>query len=122
MAVGFWKSPTEASYIAPGDTSQNLHIEGLPLGTRGGMLVRHNFPADGEYKFSVQNYGLGTYIPGEQLEFLIDGQRVVSTPLRRPRSAHINPPPPRPTASRAAGPVLPLPLTTQFKPPAGTRR
>jgi len=76
MAVGFWKSPTEASYIAPGDTSQNHHIEGLPLGTRGGMLVRHNFPADGEYKFSIQNYGLGTYIPGEKIEFLIDGQRV----------------------------------------------
>src|SRR5438132_4710953 len=40
MAVGYWKTPTESSYIAPGDTSQNLHIEGLPLGTRGGMLVR----------------------------------------------------------------------------------
>src|SRR5262245_20587668 len=30
MAVGYWKSPTEANYIAPGDTSQNQHIEGLP--------------------------------------------------------------------------------------------
>jgi hypothetical protein len=76
MAVGYWKTPTEASYIAPGDTSQNQHIDGLPLGTRGGMLVRHNFPADGEYKFSIQNYGLGSYVPGEQIEFLIDGQRV----------------------------------------------
>ena len=28
------------------------HVEGLPLGTRGGMLVRHTFPADGEYVFS----------------------------------------------------------------------
>src|SRR5678815_5820188 len=31
MAVGYWKSPTLANYIAPGDTSQNQHIEGLPL-------------------------------------------------------------------------------------------
>ena len=77
MAVGYWKTPTEASYIAPGDTSQNQHIEGLPLGTRGGMLVRHNFPADGEYKFSIQNFGLGKYVPGEQIEFLIDGERVI---------------------------------------------
>jgi hypothetical protein len=32
------------------DFSQNGHIDGLPLGTRGGKLVRHVFPADGEYK------------------------------------------------------------------------
>src|SRR5579863_7672458 len=75
-AVGFWKSPTEAAYIAPGDTSQNQHIEGLPFGTRGGMLVHHSFPADGDYKFSIQNFGLGKYVPGEQLELLIDGERV----------------------------------------------
>ena len=76
MAVGYWKAPTEASYIAPGDVGQTHHIEGLPLGTRGGMLVHHNFPADGEYKFSVQNFGVGTYVPGEQIEFLVDGERV----------------------------------------------
>lgn len=75
-AVGFWKSPTEAAYIAPGDTSQNQHIEGLPFGTRGGMAVRHTFPADGEYKFSVQNFGLGKFNPGEKLEFLIDNEVV----------------------------------------------
>ena len=76
MAVGYWKTPTESAYIAPGDTSQNQHIEGLPFGTRGGMLVRHSFPSDGEYKFSIQNFGLGKYVPGEQLELLIDGERV----------------------------------------------
>src|SRR6266446_4980498 len=76
MAVGYWKAPTEASYIAPGDVGQTHHIEGLPLGTRGGMLVRHNFPADGEYKFSIQNFGVGTYVPGEKIEFLVDGERV----------------------------------------------
>ena len=76
MAVGYWKAPTEASYIAPGDVGQTHHIDGLPLGTRGGMLVKHNFPADGEYKFSIQNFGIGTYVPGEKIEFLIDGERV----------------------------------------------
>jgi hypothetical protein len=74
-AVGFWKTPTEATYLAPGDTSQNHHIEGLPFGTRGGMLVHYNFPADGEYKFSIQNFGIGSFIPGEQLEVIIDGER-----------------------------------------------
>jgi mono/diheme cytochrome c family protein len=75
MAVGYWKTPTEATYLAPGDTSQNQHLEGLPFGTRGGMRVRHDFPADGEYKFSIQNFGIGSYIPGEQLELIIDGER-----------------------------------------------
>jgi len=75
-AVGFWKSPTEAAYIAPADTSQNQHIESLPFGTRGGMAVHHTFPADGEYKFSVQNFGLGKFIPGEKLAFLIDNETV----------------------------------------------
>jgi hypothetical protein len=74
-AVGYWKSPTEMTYLAPGDTSQNMHIEGLPLGTRGGMMARHIFPADGEYKFSIQNFGVGSFIPGEQLEIVIDGER-----------------------------------------------
>ena len=81
-AVGFWKSPTEAAYIAPGDTSQNQHIEGLPFGTRGGMAVRHSFPSDGEYKFSVQNFGLGKFIPGEKLEFLIDNETGRNSRLR----------------------------------------
>jgi hypothetical protein len=75
MAVGYWKTPIEATYLAPGDTSQNHHIEGLPFGTRGGMLVRHDFPADGEYKFSIQNFGIGSYVPGEQLELIVDGER-----------------------------------------------
>jgi hypothetical protein len=74
-AIGSWKTPTESTYVAPGDTSQNQHIEGLPFGTRGGMLVRHNFPADGEYTFSIQNFGIGSFIPGEQLAIVIDGER-----------------------------------------------
>jgi len=74
MAVGFWKTPTESTYLAPGDTSQNHHLEGLPLGTRGGMLAHHHFPADGEYKFSIQNFGIGSFIPGEVLELIIDGE------------------------------------------------
>jgi mono/diheme cytochrome c family protein len=76
-AVGFWKSPTAAAYIAPPDSSQNEHIEGLPFGTRGGMAVRHTFPSDGEYKFSIHNLGIGKFIPGEKLEFLLDNQLAV---------------------------------------------
>ena len=38
--------------------------------------MTHNFPADGEYKFEIQNFGLGKYTPGEKIEFLVDGERV----------------------------------------------
>jgi hypothetical protein len=35
------------------DLSQDRHIEGLPLGTRGGTLIRDNFPVDSEYQFGT---------------------------------------------------------------------
>lgn len=37
-------------YQPPADLSQNQWIEGLPLGTRGGLVVKHYFPVDGEYE------------------------------------------------------------------------
>ena len=36
----------------PSSSPQKQHVDGLPLGTRGGTVVRHVFPADGEYKLS----------------------------------------------------------------------
>ena len=82
MAVGFWKSPTEAAYISPGDTSQTERIEGLPFGTRGGMAIRHLFPSNGEYKISVANFGLGRFIPNEKLAFFIDNELVETRDYR----------------------------------------
>src|SRR5438034_6628198 len=40
-------------YRTPEDTSQDYHVEGLPFGTRGGMLVKHVFPSDGAYSVTV---------------------------------------------------------------------
>jgi hypothetical protein len=81
-AVGYWKSPTEATYLASGDASQNHHLDGMPFGTRGGIVAQHDFPADGEYKFSIQNYGVGSFIPNEQLALIIDGERAHVWPYR----------------------------------------
>ena len=68
-------------FDAPHDTSQNAYIEGLPFGTRGGMLIEHEFPADGNYVFTVK--GMTGYftavlgnVKGEKLEVTIDGARV----------------------------------------------
>ena len=82
MAVGYWKSPTEATYLASSDASQNQRLDEMPFGTRGGIVARHDFPADGEYKFSIQNFGVGSFIPGEQLALIIDGERAHVWPYR----------------------------------------
>ena len=82
MAVGSWTSPVEATYLASSDASQNHHVDGMPFGTRGGIAARHVFPADGEYKFSIQNFGVGSFIPGEQLALIIDGERAHVWPYR----------------------------------------
>jgi hypothetical protein len=81
LALGTETAPTLAVFDAPHDTSQNGYIEGLPFGTRGGMLIEHEFPADGNYVFTVK--GMTGYftavlgnVPGEQLEVTVDGTRV----------------------------------------------
>jgi hypothetical protein len=81
LAIGDVSAPTQAVFEAASDTAQNHHIEGLPFGTRGGMLIKYEFPADGEYTFKVK--GVTGYfqavlgqIKGEQLEVTVDGERV----------------------------------------------
>ena len=81
LAIGTETAPTLAVFDVPVDTSQNTHIEGLPFGTRGGMLIEHEFPSDGEYVFTVK--GMTGYftrvlgnVSGEKLEVTIDGERV----------------------------------------------
>jgi hypothetical protein len=75
------RGPVEETYRVRQDLSQNQHLEGLPLGTIGGLVVRHFFPLDGEYVVSVQlqhtNFGnlRGLDYP-HQLETAIDGERV----------------------------------------------
>ena len=54
LAVGESKPKVaSAHYAQPVEGDQPVHIDGLPLGTRGGMKFRHNFPADGEYRFTI---------------------------------------------------------------------
>jgi mono/diheme cytochrome c family protein len=81
LAIGDVSAPSQAVFDVPPDTAQNYYIEGLPLGTRGGTLIKYEFPADGEYSFRVK--GVTGYftavlgqITGEQLEVTVDGERV----------------------------------------------
>lgn len=74
-------SPSTATYRVPSDLSQADHIEGLPLGTRGGTLIHHNFPLDADYGIKVRArggaIGLGAVgFQGDQLEVTLDGERL----------------------------------------------
>jgi mono/diheme cytochrome c family protein len=64
--------PNQVSYPAPPGLSQEQHFEGLPLGTRGGMIVKHTFPLDGEYQIS----GGGARGGAGGVDMTIDGQPV----------------------------------------------
>jgi mono/diheme cytochrome c family protein len=63
------------------DASQDIHIEGLPLGTVGGILAKTTLPLDGTYDFSIRlfrtNLGVVRGLEYEhQLEYTVDGARV----------------------------------------------
>jgi hypothetical protein len=78
LAVGDANAPsTPTTYPVSLYISQHAweRVEGAPHGTRGGVVVTHHFPADGEYVFN------GAFIEGngsrfEDLEIAIDGERV----------------------------------------------
>jgi mono/diheme cytochrome c family protein len=81
--------PGTADYPISRELTQSGHLEGLPLGTRGGTLVRHVFPADGEYELAgrlirgVEEGYAG--IEGHELPhtfiITIDGAEVYSAPV-----------------------------------------
>jgi mono/diheme cytochrome c family protein len=83
MAVGE-SVPKVASAHYAQPATHNLdqvgHLDGLPLGTRGGMKFRHNFHADGEYRFTIPDLGIDLYSFAVEtphtLLILIDGREV----------------------------------------------
>ena len=74
-------TPVTVTVTVPQDLTQDYHLEGLPFGTRGGTLIRHTFPRDGEYQFEVRlgRNRSGAAIAGltepHDLEITIDGAR-----------------------------------------------
>jgi mono/diheme cytochrome c family protein len=73
--------PASHTYVVRGDLSQDAHLDGLPLGTRGGVAATHLFPLTGEYvlKVALLQTNLGAIrglIEPHEIEFSIDGVRV----------------------------------------------
>jgi hypothetical protein len=72
------------------DVTQEEHVEGLPVGTRGGALIAHTFPQDAEYEIQIRlardrNEEIeGLYEPHE-VEVLLDRRPVKSFTVAPPK-------------------------------------
>lgn len=68
---------------APGTGRQQHRLEGMPFGTRGGFVVEHNFPADGEYELTIGDMALAREVPRMEFEntviALLDGKEFYRT-------------------------------------------
>ncbi|MBY0492326.1 MAG: DUF1592 domain-containing protein [Gemmatimonadaceae bacterium] len=91
LAVGDPKASTSTStYKIARLASQLDQVEGAPIGTRGGSSVTHNFPADGEYVFTVTLHAIPTgqlfasTAPfDEKIEVSVNGERVALLDIDR---------------------------------------
>jgi mono/diheme cytochrome c family protein len=72
--------PGSATYRPPRGTDQGVHVDGLPLGTRGGLQIEHLFPSDGDYKLNIGGLATAGYVRGMEyrhtLVATIDGAKV----------------------------------------------
>lgn len=90
LAVGdAGATPQEATYTVPRLASQWDWVEGAPFGTRGGLSVVHNFPADGNYTFRIRMQAsptgsmFGRTARNEAVEISVDGERKALIPVDR---------------------------------------
>jgi hypothetical protein len=61
LAVGEPKPKVAAAHFPAPTADQEAYVDGMPLGTRGGLQFTHTFPADGEYRLTLSNLGVGLY-------------------------------------------------------------
>jgi hypothetical protein len=85
--------PMGTQYFAPnistttggGGGTQHFHVEGLPLGTRGGVAVEHVFPADGEYELNIANMAVALWVYNMEFEHTLiatlDGKKFFETKI-----------------------------------------
>ena len=76
----FHELPDRNIGFAGGNSAARNHIDGFPMGTRGGMSFTHFFPADGEYRFNILDIDAGLYPRGMEtaatMVILVDGVEV----------------------------------------------
>jgi hypothetical protein len=93
LAVGrHGRSPGGDTIRIRPDLTQEAHVDGLPLGTRGGALIPYTFPEEGEYEIQVRlardrNEDIEGLREPHDLEMLLDRARIASFKVTPPRSA-----------------------------------
>jgi hypothetical protein len=110
LAVGNREAISSVTkYRNPEEVSQHAwdRLEGTPFGTRGGMVVTHDFPADGEYVFQVET-AQGDRMVEEDVDISIDGEPVALIMLEHSTGGR-----------RGAGQVVPAKNTEAILVPAG---
>ena len=79
---------TSVTYRPARGTDQAVRVDGLPLGTRGGLVVEHNFPADGDYKLNVNGLPIAGYLRGMEYQHtvvvLLDGVKIFENTIGGP--------------------------------------
>ena len=87
---GSQKSPGGDTIRIRPDLTQEERVEGLPIGTRGGVLIPYNFPQDGEYEIQIRlardrNEHVEGLNEPHELELLLDRKRVQLFTVKPPR-------------------------------------
>lgn len=91
QAVGRTSGKIESETIRiRADVTQAGHVSGLPPGTRGGLLTKHNFPGAGNYEIQIhftrdRNELIEGFDRDQQVEFFLEGERVAGLEVKRPR-------------------------------------
>jgi hypothetical protein len=92
--------PAIVTYSTSRTTTQTRYVDGAPFGTRGGIVVEHTFPADGEYTFNLllwsseQGEGrpdappFGPFDGRGQIDVAIDGERVALVDIDTRKSGY----------------------------------
>jgi len=75
------RTPGADVVLVPPDLTQEDHIEGLPFGTRGGMIVHYTFPVDAQYEIQIRlmrdrNENIEGLTEAHQMELTLDGDRL----------------------------------------------
>ncbi len=79
--AGSPSTASEKTFRVRPDITQDSHIAGAPIGTRGGIVIPYHFPRDGEYEVQVwlmrdRNEELEGLSEAHQLEVLLDRERI----------------------------------------------
>jgi mono/diheme cytochrome c family protein len=84
------RAPGSDTIRIPPDVTQEHHVEGLPIGTRGGALIPYAFPLDGEYEVQIRlRRDRDELVEGlsepHEVELLLDRERLQVFTVRPPQ-------------------------------------